>query len=191
MTRTTQGLVIFALGAAAGVGFAYLGTNRKIVALQKAAADSTAAALQRDSAVTAFADSLQRRVDSLQKAKRPVTIKISRDSATAARADSALQAAWTTADSNVALTAANVALKDEIVGLRQNAHTDTLSLWAAMARGDALQDSLHAQTHVIVALNVQIQALNHHAMPEWFRIGFGLVEKGLAVKGLVDLARGR
>ena len=186
-----QGLLIFVLGAAAGVGFTCFGTNRRIAAVKRASADSTKVALARDSAVTAFADSLAARVDSLQKAKRPVAIKIVRDSTAAAQADSALREAKTASDSNMALVVEVASLLSEVQGLKENAAADSLSLFAAMARGNALQDSLHAQTRTIVGLNQQIQRLNQHVLPKWFRVSFDLIQKGFAVKGIVDVVRGR
>jgi len=176
-----QGLLIFGLGAVAGIAATCWGTNRQIAAVKQAAADSTKIAIARDSAVTHYADSLKDQVDSLQKAKRPVTIQISHDSAEAAKADSALAVAKTKDDSILAYRTENVSLKLEIVGLRKNAHTDSLSLFDAMARGNVLQDSLRAQTRTIVGLNTQIQQLNQHALPGWARTGFEVLRTGLAV----------
>src|SRR5690348_7601632 len=176
-----QGLLIFGLGAVAGIAATCWGTNRQIAAVKQAAKDSTAAAVKRDSATTHYADSLLAQVDSLQKAKRPVTIKITKDSATAALADSAFRAAKTDSARVVILLTENAALKSEIVGLRANARTDCLSLFDAMATAKTLRDSLHAQTRTIVGLNEQIQQLNQHALPGWARTGFEVARTGLAV----------
>lgn len=186
-----QALLVFILGLAVGIALTYVGTSRQIAGLQHAAADSTTAAHQRDSAVTVYADSLAAVVDSLQLAKRPVTIKIAQDSAAARTAAEAVRRARTASDSNVALVAQVTSLTAEIVGLRSNAHADSLSLWDALARGNALQDSLHAQTRIIVDLNVRIQHLNEHRLPAWARVGFEATRTVLAVKGFVDVVRGR
>src|SRR5690242_13512957 len=94
-----QGVLIFLLGSVAGISATCWRTNRQIVALKQAAADSTKIAQARDSAVTHYADSLKGQVDSLQKSKQPRIVKITQDSALVVLADSALKVAQDKADS--------------------------------------------------------------------------------------------
>lgn len=183
--------LVFAFGVGSMFVLSRWSTNQKVAQLQHRGDSVTAAAHVLDSTTTRFADSVRHVVDSLQASKKPVTIKITIDSATAKRYAAALKTARTPRDSNVAYAAQVVALDAEIVGLHRNAHTDSLSLWKAMARGDSLQGALHDQTKTIADLNVEIQKLNHHALPRWVGISFDVAQKTLAVLKLVDIARGR
>lgn len=170
-------LVVFA----AGFGLAYLLGDSKVEALQHYS-DSVTVAAKHDSALAnVFADSMAGVVDSLQKSKRPVTIKISQDSALEDSAARAVARAQTAADSNKAYAIQVLALKSEVAGLRANARTDTLSLAKAMFRGDSLQRVVNAQTTRISNLNIEIQALTPRT-PKWLRVSLRVAELAVAFK---------
>jgi hypothetical protein len=161
----------------AGFGAAWCWGDAKVEALQafgdsvQVAADARAAAALAHSA----ADSAI--IDSLQKSKRPVTIRISRDSALADSAAQAVAVAKTAADSNVALVVQVAALKTENAGLRQNARTDSLSVFFAVRRGDSLQVALTEQTKAIADLNRRIQQLTPRT-PKWVKAATYVVTAG-------------
>lgn len=153
---------------AAGYSLAYLQGDSKVERLQELS-DSLTTAGQQDS-VTAnrYADSMATVVTTLQKSKQPITIRISQDSALADSAERAVLRARTAAEVITAQSAQITALKSEVVGLRENAKTDSLSLWVAMARGDSLQAVVNTQTTRLSQLNAQVQELTPRT-PAWLR----------------------
>lgn len=189
--KITWPVALWICGVAMGVGLGRWATNRQVAHLKQQGDSAQAAALARDYAATAFSDSLVQYIDSLKQTKKPVTIKIAMDSAAAARAAQAVAAATTARDSNVALVAEVTALASENTGLRINARTDSLTLWAAMRRGDSLATVLHDQTQEVVRLNALIQQLNSHTLPTWARVSFEVIRTGFAVKGIADVVAGK
>lgn len=159
-TTATIWAMFFVLGAGAMFGIDRYLSDKGLREL-KAHADSVqVASAVRESVTTRYADSLRNEVVWLQNTKAPVVVKIVKDSADASRAARAVAEAKTVGDSNMALVVEVAALASEVAGLRLNARTDSLSLFQAMARGDVLQDSLHAQSRAIADLNARIQALH-------------------------------
>lgn len=188
-------LKIFLIGAFVGGVVTTLlwnaGSRDEVERLKQRADSAEAAAIARDSAATEQAARDSAVIDSLQQSKRSRYVTISTDSATQDSLERAMGGLKTARDTIANQAGQIVALKSERDSLRANARTDSLSLWLAMRRGDALRDSLHAQTGTVVALNAEIQRLNHHTFPKWLRVSFTVVEKALAVKGAVDLVQGR
>ena len=164
MIKGVWGYVIAAaLIFAAGFGLAAVVSDQKVAALQQFSDSLAAANVAARHAATRFADSARAVVDSLQRAKRPVTVRITRDSVLADSAARAVARAKTTADSNAALVAQVAAQASEIMGLKKNALTDSLSIWVAIRRGDSLQTAFNAQAERLVALNARIQELTPRA----------------------------
>lgn len=184
-------VLAFVAGAVAGGAFAGWSARREVTDLQARSDSVTAAAVSRDSASAEKAAADSATIAALQASKKPATVTIRADSAAQDSLERAMAGLKTGADTIKNQARQIVALKSEVDSLKSNARTDSLSLWTAMRRGDALRDSLHAQTVTIVGLNERIQALSGRTFPKWARISFAIVEKGLAAKGLADVIRGK
>lgn len=188
MTKVSAGLILFASGAAAGILLTCWGVNKQVEHLKQSGDSAQAIAEHRDSASTArwVHDSLV--IDSLQKSKAPVVVRITRDSAAQDSLKRALVAGLQSQHDTITNQALQIVhLEQQVVDLKANARTDSLSLFKAMGVARVLRDSLHAQTKTIVDLNADIQRLNSHRLPGWARVGFELLRTGLAAKGLVDV----
>lgn len=182
-------MLFTAIGAVAVVAL-IAGNQRKEIIRLKVVGDSIqAAAVVRDSAAAAEAAASARRVDSLQSTKRRESVRLSASRDSLRRA---LDGGLASAHDTIVNQAAQIVLQDSVITeLRENAKTDSLSLWEAMGRGDRLLDSLRVQTAAVVVLNGQIQRLNQHTLPKWLRVSFDVAVKALAAKEIVDLARGK
>lgn len=165
--------------------------NQQVTRLKEVADSMATIAALRDTASQHFADSTKLVIDSLQRSKIPRTVILESDSAAEADADKALAKAQTARDSIVALQKSNQGLRQDKIQLLANAHTDSISLAAAIWRGDSIQLVERAQAKTIKDLNNQIQALNAHALPKWARIGFTVLQVGLALKGAGDVIAGK
>ncbi len=152
--------IAFAIGLAIAFAYDYFVADKGLREA-KVYADSVAVAADaRESVTTRWADSLRNEIVWLQSTKAPVTVKIVKDSTDAAKAAKAVAAAQTAHDSAQALVVEVASLVNEVEGLKENARTDSLSLWTAMARGDSLQNVVHDQSRAVADLNARIQALH-------------------------------
>lgn len=171
-------LATLGIGLALGVGLTRWRDNAQVVALQAHADSAARSAAARDSA-------------------QIVRIKATNDSlavlrATKAAAKAAETAALAGADSLARALAAVTTAADSIPLL----NGEVLNLRIAVAKADARTTIAEAETQVwrfralkaetdvgllndqIQDLNTQIQALNHHALPKWFRVSLEVVKLG-------------
>ncbi len=161
MNETLKSLGIGVIaGAALAFSYDYFVADKGLREA-KAFSDSVAvASAARESVTSHWADSVRNEIVWLQSTKAPVAIKIVKDGADAAKAAKAVATAQTAHDSVAALVVEVASLASEVEGLKENARTDSLSLWTAMARGDSLQGVVHDQSRAVADLNARIQALH-------------------------------
>ncbi len=182
-------LVTFVCGVLLGAGVA-VEYGQKQLRATKATVDSLT---QVANSTTAFAlslhESLHAAEDSLQKAKRPMVVRLAADSTNAARADSALAAVGTARDSILTLTAGNEALKAELIDVRALWHLDSLTMAAQRRDADTLAAALKRVHDDLDLANRRVQQLEAPEAPKWLRVTFEAAKIGGAFYGGVQFGK--
>jgi hypothetical protein len=185
-------LLALIAGAAASYAVTHWRDNAKIVALQ-AHADSVAATANRSDSLARIAhDSALAAIAKLDQIERTAEAQ---ERAAQKRVAVFHAALHVMVDSNVVMKAALDSLEQahagEVTALEQAKAATDAKVLILSAENASLLRTVAALDGQVQDLNRRIQALNHKTLPKWLDTGLKVVKTGLAIKGGIDLARGR
>lgn len=184
--------LIFALGVAGGIWFSRWSTNKQIAQLKQHGDSAAAHARAVDSIATATHDSLLKARTKLDQIEHAAEAGVA---SAEHRVEIFHDALHKLADTNTVLLAAidssERAHADKEAELQRGKDAADAKVLILGVENASLLRQVHDLSGQVQSLNAEIQKVNSHSMPQWARTGFAILRAGLAVKGGVDLVRGR